>query len=107
MRLAIAIAAATLVAGFTVQDAEKALDGEWAGRARAIGLEIDAKGKTATLIEDGVKKSGAFKIESVSGAAATVGIGSARYLLHVRDKGATVLFAPIGRDYTDALIRVR
>lgn len=62
----LAIAAAALLAGFTVQDAEKALDGQWAGMSFAIGLEINGQTKTATLTEAGKTTTGPFKVEAVS-----------------------------------------
>jgi len=107
MRLAVVIAAAAMVAGFTVQDAEQVLDGEWAGMSFPIGLAIDGAAKKATLTEAGKVVTGPFKVESVSGGAATVTISGSRFVLHVRDAGKSLMMSPVGQDKSRILNRVR
>lgn len=107
MRAVIAIAAAAVLAGFTVQDAEKALNGEWSGQAFAIGLKIDAAAKTARVVNAGKVTEGPFRIENVTGGAVTFIVADERFVVHVRNDGANLMFAPMGETVSAQLKRVR
>jgi len=107
MRIISVVLAAALLAGFTVQDAEKALDGEWAGMSAPTALAIDASKGLATLTLSGRQTTGPFKIMSVSAAAATVLLSDKRYVIHIRDNGKSLLFAAEGQASSQVLNRVR
>lgn len=107
MRTWIAVVAALAAAGFTKEEAERALNGEWAGQAFPVALAIDAGKKTGKFIENGKTVEGPLAIEASAGDSATFSIAGRRFVMHFRDQGQSAFLAEADSQTSMRMKRVK
>lgn len=90
MRFVLAIAAAALVAGFTVKDAEKALDGVWQSPVDPIHVRFDSARKTVAWTEAGTSRTDPFEITSTEPGLVRFTIAGRPTLAHLQGRTVTI-----------------
>ena len=106
MRIAVVLAAATVVAGFTKADAEKALDGKWAARLNDVSVVINRTMNVGMVYSGGQLTEGPLAISEPVARAVGVQIGPSKYVVHVHERGDTIGFAKVGERSSLTLYRV-
>lgn len=90
MRLIAAIAAAAVLAGFTVQDAEKAIGGAWNSPVDPVHLMVDIQSKTMTWTEAGRQRKDTFAILSAEPGLVRVTIAGRPAIIHLTGRSITI-----------------
>jgi hypothetical protein len=103
--VAVAVVALTLM-GFTKADAEKSLNGKWAGRSNDISIVINRTMNYGFVYRGGQIIEGELAISEPVARAVIVKIGQNSYVVHIHESGDTIGFSNLGEKLSWTLRRV-